>query len=47
MTRNIDHAGDTPMAQIEWREVELDGDLAPAFLGQPIHRFSGEGSDQR
>ena len=43
---NIDHARDAPMTQIQRSEVQLDRDLAPAFLCQPVHWTTGQGGDQ-
>ena len=35
------------VAQIERREVEIDGDAAPPLLGEPVHRPAGERGDER
>jgi hypothetical protein len=43
---NIYHARYSPTPKIERGKVEVDRDLAASFLGQPIHRPSGERRNQ-
>ena len=45
--RHVHHAGAQAGPEIDGREVELDGDAAATFLGEPIHPPAGERLDQR
>ena len=47
MTGDIHHADDRAAAEVERREVQVDGDAPAPLLGEPVHGAAGERFHQR